>query len=307
MKRLWVLFVFALISYELAGQQLATYNKKGDDALARTDYSDAKMWFEEGVVNCDLYSIDKITQIWRTQTEMRGTMRSLMNKCFNCLTTKSVANDTTAIKILILYHKEGIGVVQNKNLATYWSQRLTFLTKGTNPSNTNEQQTFREEKQSNFFIGYNYSIETPFGITFGTIGRKLGWYARIKSNLSFATSDGENNNQSLIPQIENPYLFDKEKINAHAGSAGVIYKYTDQFQASIGVGYGVRNLLWHYITYKDDEKSGEGWSKNVEASYNGVLAEVDLIWRFGNMFISGGCYTVNFKYVDLNAGIGVYF
>jgi hypothetical protein len=147
----------------------------------------------------------------------------------------------------------------------------------------------------------------PFGITFGNVGKKLGWYARVKSNLSFANYEDENNNQSLTTQIDHPYLFDREKRNAHAGTMGVIYKWSRPFHTSIGLGYGVRDILWHYITYDDDVVSGEGWSKNIDASNSGIVAEMDVFWRFGNMFISGGCYTLNFKYVDLNAGIGVYF
>ena len=43
-------------------------------------------------------------------------------------------------------------------------------------------------------------------------------------------------------------------------------------------------------------------------SYKGVAAEVDLMMKITNsVFISVGCNTVNFKYLDLNAGLGVFF
>jgi hypothetical protein len=301
MKRGFMLFVFVFAAFQAVGQQQTTYNKKGDDAMARADYSDAKMWYEEGVVNCDLYSIRKITQIWREHPEMRASLRSLTNKCFNCLTAKSAENDTTAIQSLIYYHQEGIGVAKNKTLATYWTQRLNTLKNGTS---TSASKTASEKR---FFIGYNYSMEAPFGFTVGAIGKKIGWYARIKSNLSFASSDGENNNEQLIPPISSQYKFDNDKINAHAGSAGVILKWTDHFQTSVGLGYGIRNLLWHHTKYENDVVTGDGWTKNTAGSNSGILTEIDVIWNFGGMFVSAGCYSINFKYVDLNAGIGVYF
>ena len=307
MKKSWILLFLSFVTFSVTGQQITEYNKKGDEAIARANYSDAKMWYEEGVVNCDLYSIDKITQIWREKPEMRISMRSLVSKCYDCLTTKSAENDTIAIRNLIYYHKEGIGVPQNKTLASYWTQRLSYLSKNADLTGLYEQAVLKKDRQSAFFISYSYSIEAPFGISFGSVGKQWGWYVRAKSNLSFADSDIESNNKGFVAPTQDLYDFDKDKINCHIGTVGVIYKWTDQIHTSIGVGYGMRDLLWHYNIYTDDQKSSDGWSKNVEASYKGVVTEFDFIRSFGKTFVSTGLHTVNFKYVDLNAGIGVYF
>lgn len=307
MKRGLILLFFAFTAFCATGQQQTEYNKKGDEAMKRSDYSDAKMWYEEGVVLCDLYSIDKITHIWISNPDMRMSMRSLVTKCFNCLTSKGAENDTVAIRNLILYHKEGIGVPQNKTLASYWTQRLGLLSNTSEISSLYEQRTLKKEKTTDFFLGYSYSIETPFGFTFGSIGKKIGWYARFKSNFSFAGTDVENNNEGFVNQINEQYLFNKQKTNSHAGSAGVVIKWNDMIHTSVGLGYGTREVLWQYTTYEDDVAKNHGWSKNIEASHKGVLAEADFIWSFGQMYVSTGCYTVNFKYIDLNAGIGVYF
>lgn len=283
------------------------YNIKGDEAMQQANYSDAKMWYEEGVVHCDLYSINKITQIWLDKPEMRISMRSLVTKCYECLTEKSTENDTLAIRNIILYHKEGIGIPQNKTLASYWTQRLSYLSKDADLTGLYEQPVLKKERSTSFFLGYNYSIEAPFGLTIGTVGNKWGWYARFKSNLSFESTNVENNNQGFTTSIQDQYQFDKDKINCHIGTAGVIYKWSEEIHTSVGVGYGVRDLLWHYTTYSNDKQSGEGWSKNIEGSEKGMVAEADFIWSFGNMFVSTGCQVMNFKYIDLNAGIGVYF
>lgn len=307
MKKGWILLFLSFVTFSVTGQQITEYNKKGDEAMARANYSDAKMWYEEGVVNCDLYSISKITQIWRDKPDMRISLRSLVSKCYDCLTTKGAENDTTAIRNLIYYHKEGIGVPQNKTLASYWTQRLSHLSKDADLTGLYEHAVLKKERESAFFISYSYSVEAPFGINFGSVGKKWGWYAQLKSNLSFAKSDTENNNQGFILPTQDLYEFDQDKVNCHIGTAGVLYKWTDQIHTSIGVGYGVRDLLWHYNRYAEDLKASEGWSKNVEGSHKGVVAELDFIWSFGKMFVSTGVHTMSFKYIDMNAGVGVYF
>lgn len=47
-------------------QQQTEYNRKGDEAMRRQDYRMATMWYEEGVIQCDSYSIDQLTTIWKT-------------------------------------------------------------------------------------------------------------------------------------------------------------------------------------------------------------------------------------------------
>lgn len=67
MKRLWILILLVIVLPEcLLAQQRTEYNRKGDEAMKRQDYSDARMWYEEGISNCDSYSIDQLTAIWKT-------------------------------------------------------------------------------------------------------------------------------------------------------------------------------------------------------------------------------------------------
>ena len=105
-----ILFIILLIPPSgLFAQQENEYNRKGDEAMARKDYSDAKMWYEEGVSRCDSYSIERLTEIWLSNENMRLSMRSLMNKCLNCLNVKATEDDLDAISKLIIYYQEGIG------------------------------------------------------------------------------------------------------------------------------------------------------------------------------------------------------
>lgn len=118
--------ICAVFPLGLLAQQRTEYNRKGDEAMKRLDYSDAKMWYEEGVSQCDAYSIDQLTTIWLSNERMRPSMRSLMNKCLNCLTVKATEDDPDAISKLIIYYSEGIGTPKSEELATYWKEYQVF-------------------------------------------------------------------------------------------------------------------------------------------------------------------------------------
>ena len=67
-------------------------------------------------------------------------------------------------------------------------------------------------------------------------------------------------------------------------------------------------LLYTSHSYENYDSTREVWCRNIDSSYKGVAAEVDLMMKITNsVFISVGCNTVNFKYLDLNAGLGVFF
>ena len=119
MRRIWIGLICIVFPLALWAQQRAEYNRKGDEAMKRQDYSDAKMWYEEGVADCDAYSIKQLTTIWLGQKQMRPSMRSLMTKCLNCLSVRATEEDLEAIDLLIVYYTEGIGTQKSEELASY--------------------------------------------------------------------------------------------------------------------------------------------------------------------------------------------
>ena len=70
MRRIWILIFFVGLPIILLAQQKTEYNQKGDEAMKRLDYSDARMWYEEGVVQCDPYSIKQLTSIWLASSNL---------------------------------------------------------------------------------------------------------------------------------------------------------------------------------------------------------------------------------------------
>ena len=309
MRRIWILIFFVGLPIILLGQQKTEYNQKGDEAMKRLDYSDARMWYEEGVVQCDPYSIKQLTSIWLANEKMRSSMYSLMNKCRNCLEIMANEKDTTAMAQLIIYYTKGIGTPKNMTLARSWRERLAEIQKPVIP--TNPPETPKEPMK--FFVGYAYSIEASYGLTFGGVKSRLGWYVRFRTNMGFSDYDGECRGTSEyvgnIPNDQAYYFTNNKKKNSYLGTAGMVVKCTSWLYTSVGVGYGNRELLCEYATIDNANYQHETryWAKNLDYSYSGLAAEVDVMFKAGPIFISAGCNTLNFKYVDLNAGVGVFF
>jgi hypothetical protein len=320
MKRILMILLLLPITIVMVAQQKSEYNNKGDDAMKRLDYRDARMWYEEGVVQCDLYSINQLTTIWLSDEEMRPSMRSLMNKCLNCLNAKGAEGDTVAVSKLILYYSEGIGTPKNEDLTQYWQKRLDSFRNTTiesSPSVAQEKKpTPKLEKAKepmNFFVGYAFSKEAPYGLTVGGIQGSIGWFVRLRSNLSFKSSDGKCRDKGVIDGTlpGNPiFKFTNEKkVNCSSALAGIVIKCLPWMYTSVGLGYGSRTLLCQYNTIDADDYTLQKsyWCKNEDYSYQGLAADFDVMLKFGSVFVSGGCSTINFKYADLNAGVGLFF
>lgn len=310
MKKLWILifFVTVLPGY-LVAQQQTEYNKKGDEAMKRQDYRKATMWYEEGVLQCDSYSIDQLTVIWKNNKKMRSSMRNLMSKCFDCLRDKAtIENDTIAISSLILYYAEGIGTEANVERARSWNEHLEALRRPIE----SPQKVKKPREPMKFFVGYAFSIEAPYGLTVGGVGERFGWYARFKTNMSFENYTYEcRGTDEFINSPENTAVnfTNKKKVNCITASAGLVVKCTPWLYSSFGLGYGKRELLCEFNARDKNDINiiNTFWAKNIDHSYEGVVADLDFMVKFGSVFVSAGCNTLNFKYVDLNAGVGVFF
>ena len=320
MRRIWIGLICIVFPLALWAQQRAEYNRKGDEAMQRQDYSDAKMWYEEGVADCDAYSIKQLTTIWLEQKQMRPSMRSLMTKCLNCLSVRATEEDLEAIDLLIVYYTEGIGTQKSEELASYWQTYQQNLLAPPPPPEPHRVDTIAistPRQRMEFFVGYAFSTEAPYGLTFGGVGTYIGWYVRFKTNMSFQDYSDRCNDKGEIINFSGAnnesYTLttgQKAQKNTFAGTAGLVVKCTPWLYLSAGVGYGERALLYSFTThnYEQYEQSRELWCKNMDSSYTGVAAEADAMVKLGDhFFLSAGGSTINFKYIDLNAGIGVFF
>lgn len=318
MKKILFYMWFCLcVPFGMFAQQEAEYNKRGDEAMERKDYQDAKIWYEEGVSYCDAYSIDRLTEIWMENAHMRTSMRSLMNKCLNCLNVRGTEQDTTAMRQLITYYELGIGTPVSKDLADYWKDKLMQMRRWA--EYTGEMGEQAEEnpvphERMKFFAGYQYAIEAPYGLTIGGIGRRMGWFVRFRTNMAFdkhtAECNGQNGGELTGELADDIYSFTgAKKKKSFAFTGGLVIRCTGWLYTSIGMGYGERTVLYEYNTIDavTADVRQQGWAKHLDASYKGVAADWDVMLKFGVIYVSAGCNTVNFKYADLSAGLGVFF
>jgi len=160
------------------------------------------------------------------------------------------------------------------------------------------------------FIAYNISGSSALGLTYGVVGQ-WGYYARLKSNGSFSSGDYTTNDQKLTDYSgEGYYIYtDKTKHSRFAITAGFTKKVFRNAYVYGGAGYGYRNLLWNAeeFSYLDDSKISDIWAKYEDSSKSGAEIELGMIYRIKRINISAGVNTIGFGYIELNAGIGLFF
>lgn len=308
MKKHWLLILFTLYPFLLLAQENTDYNKKGDEALARRDYPDARMWYSEGVGACNAYSIRQLTRIWTESEEMRLSMRSLMSKCLNCLNERAMERDTVAISQLIIYYREGIGTPRNDRLANHWNSEWRSIRREQERAANGKLN--KEPLPKEYFIGYTYSIQAPVGITAGMLFNKTGFYVRYKTNASFQDMEYTYRDGKIREfNKDDYYQYKSKKVNYYAVTGGLVVKCTSFLYASIGAGYFNRDLLYEYTQLDENgNRREEVWVRNLDDSHKGIMMDLDLKVKLGKMvYLNAGCSLLKFKYADLNAGIGVFF
>ena len=293
------------------------YNKNGDEAMNNLDFSLAQAFYQVGVSSiCDLYSIEKLTTIWQIDSMMRVIMTPVMERCLSCLEDNATKlRDTSSMNMLIKYYTEGIGTEPNKSMADYWIQRLEEIR---NPFLINTVQNRpkppREKVKMQFFAGYSATLEAPFGLTVGGVGRTVGWYLRFRSNLSFQdyteVCDGAGN---IIGGLNNalPNPLNIKNKSTLVGTGGLVIKVHPSFFISAGAGYCSRKVVYKFekIGIVEAKPEGTFWAKyNGKTSFEGVALDLDGTFKIGKtIYGSLGCSLLNFNYLSANAGIGVFF
>lgn len=314
MKKNILYIIIILLGTSSIYAQNKEYNIKGDEAYSRSDFRDAKIWYEEGVANCDNYSIKQLTNIWLEIEDMRPSMRSVMAKCFNCITLGANEQDLKAIELLSLFYKEGIGTPRDEKLAEFWRKQYSKL------SNTNND--IRDSKISKiynvkpqFFMGYIFSPSASYGLNIGVLWKENGAYCRLKSNLRFQKSSFNVNNTKVLsqfPELTNDkYLVysNKYKESCHTFSVGYIRKINEHFFLSSGIGYGARYMLMDFGIFdkKTDNLIKSEWAEYSDLTYKGIEVEADLMYRYKKFYASAGINTIQFKFIDYSIGIGIFF
>ena len=318
MKQKCIIFLLLFTTFGVVAQnELADNIKKGDEAMKQLDFIGATMWYEEVVYsNCDKHSISRLTLIWQLNDSLRTNMDYLMKKCKSCLDEGATQyQDTTSMALLVTYYTEGIGMNKNETMAEHWRQRLEDIR---NPNRIiygqNGGRQPRNKTPMQFFAGYSASFIAPVGLTFGGVGTSIGWYLRVRSNMSFQdyTMTCDEDGKKIEGVVDNGFHrpLNIRKVNTLIGTGGIVIKANPSLYLSAGAGYCSHTVLYQFERIGADiaEAQGTFWAKVDKPSFNGVALDFDGTYRIGKSFYgSVGFSVLNFKYVYANAGIGLFF
>jgi len=143
--------------------------------------------------------------------------------------------------------------------------------------------------------------QTSFGAMVGIVA-KHGAYLRFRSDFGSVSADMECDDTGNLTSGGTGMPFYVEGVSKKARlsiTGGYLCRLAKPLYGYIGAGYGNRALAW--------ETSEGEWVKNMDHSASGVAAEVGAIGRLGSFAFSLGCQTVNFKYLELSVGVGLFF
>lgn len=326
-KIVWLLLLF--IPFVAEAQRQTEYNRKGDEAMKLKDYQIAKFWYEEGVLDCDRYSIDQLASIWMAEESMRLSMEPVMNRCLTCLVEAATERkDTLAMKKLVVYYTEGIGTISSEPSAIYWKEQLGQYRRPFYPAVAPPEKKKREPMR--FFAGYHTSFAAPYGIQLGAMNKNWGFYVRFRTNMSFHSDyqetcqNGENGKGVISAFPSDQYEFLREDgtpapkdgsvkgvSSTYVVTAGCMIHVFSKAYLSLGVGYAERNVFYRYgvINPKHSEDYDVvGWAKNTDVSIQGIALDVDAHVAFTkHIYGSAGCTFLSFEKVTPNIGIGFVF
>lgn len=159
-------------------------------------------------------------------------------------------------------------------------------------------------------FGYSFKPkQMSYGLFIGATSNKNGWggFAHFRSNFNFGfgvnteficDANGRINNFSCFYTGETKTIY-------YMANAGILVnmlknKHTKSMLAlGLGAGYGQRNVYW--------QTDSKYWALNEGLTNKGVSAELNLIGSIKGFTVMAGVNTLNFKYVELEVGIGVTF
>ncbi len=312
-------------------QTYSDYNRRGDEAMDKKDYFMAKSLYSEGLVDCNFYSIKKLTEIYENQPSMQRGLKITMSHCRNCLVKLAEDKDPSATYLLIDYYNKGLGGEVDSTKAEFWKNEAAAIlglnvideSKGNKidslanpiiPQNSDPVPApLKFSDKYSFFLAYTFSPTMPLGINvgiFNKFGMMLGFKSSMQKQLN---SKYECNNSSIFDINPNTYSYEftqKEKWESMMFTAQVLFPVvTKKILISAGGGYGKRELYNNAKLYdrKTGMESSSIWCHNTQESYEGAVVEAGAIYKHNHLIIMGGINSVSFKDLDGYIGIGYSF
>ena len=330
MKKLCFILFCLFLCISSMYSQTSDYNRRGDEAMKEGDYQMAKTLYSEGLINCDDFqSIQKLTEIWKTQPEMQRGMRMTIANCRKCLFELYKKEDKNAMALLREYLNEGFGGDKDSIQADRIGKEYMALIGVTTPTATDnndpviknlpviQQYTdplppLKFSEKYTLFVTYTFSPTMPAGISAG-IFSKFGVMLGVKSSIQKPDSKYDCNNSTIFDINTDLYPYDftqKEKWHSTMFTAQVLFPViSKKLFISAGGGYGKRSLYNNAELYerKTGEKTSGIWCYNTQESYKGTAIEAGVLYKHKQFIIMGGVNSVSFKDLDGYVGIGYSF
>ena len=171
----------------------------------------------------------------------------------------------------------------------------------------------RKAKLNTFVVaelGYSLIPQMGYGGMIGQMYNGLGWYVKGRSNCQFGhhATNGLVCEQGGFINGELPFYSGRTAATAWLVNAGFVVDFLGKKRMKyknnmiglyVGAGYGVRELLW--------EKSNGDWVKYAPTSAAGVSAGAGVIGSIAGFTLIAGVNTIQFKYLEMEFGIGYTF
>ena len=172
-------------------------------------------------------------------------------------------------------------------------------------------EVIAEEISREFFVSYLGSLDSPFGLTIGQVG-KTGWYLSTKASSVYKEPPYTYSGEAWNPGFTQARYYEfsnTEKTRRLSVTAGFTWQLGQNFFLYTGAGYGIKDLLWQIdiYDYENDAKTGSEYVQQPEYSYTGIEAEGGFIVRMGSFLLEGGVTSVNLQYTNWTVGMRVAF
>ena len=160
-----------------------------------------------------------------------------------------------------------------------------------------------DQKRKTLIMGQSsfHPSHTSFGVMAGIVA-KHGAYVRFQSDFGTTSTDLECDDTGTLTSggTGTPYYVEGSSAKSRLSiTGGYLCRFIKPLYGYVGAGYGQRILAWETVESE--------WVKNTDHSASGIAAEIGLIGQYKGFALSLGAQTVNFKYMELNVGIGFFF
>lgn len=158
-------------------------------------------------------------------------------------------------------------------------------------------------------FGYSATPQLSYGLMFGQLYYGMGWYVNARSNFKFnAPAQLSCDKNGSIDGIT-PFYSGNTSLSHLIVNAGFMWDIADwdcwtntRFEGLgfyVGGGYGSRELQW--------ETENGTWVKYAPTSHTGFSGNLGVFGSLFGITINLGVNTINFKYAELEAGVGFVF